>query len=397
MNYILFDDYSVRTQMLPLTFMRPVADIRVGILTIREKWERILEASVSVLTEPYLQKKFPILKASENILINSSYIPDAVLVEKIKNLKPDQALVTLNRIVAVCVTADQLDNLGKKDLNDSEEIIIEDELRMLNYPWDVFSMNDVEIKNDFKLITKGRKSQPLSKTNIVIGDGEIFLEEGAVVECAGLNTKAGPIYIGKDAEVMEGSHIRGPFALCEHAEIKMGAKIYGATTIGPWCKVGGEVNNSVFFGYSNKTHDGFIGHSVIAEWCNLGADTNVSNLKNTYDTIKMWSYADETFINTGLQFCGVIMADHSKTAINTQINTGTVVGVSANIFGAGFPRNFIPSFSWGGAAGFKSYDVDKAAIVAERVYKRRSKEFDKNDKEIMTAVFNRTSDYRGIS
>lgn len=397
MNYILFDDSVVRTQMLPLTFMRPVADIRLGILTLREKWEHFLGETTSTLTEPYLQKKFPIMKASENILINSAFIPDDKMVALIKKLDPDQALVTESRIIAMHVTADQLDNLGAKEMDETTEIVLEEEPRSVSYAWDIFSMNDEELRNDFDMLTKGKKSQPLSKTNTLLGDGGLFIEEGAVIECAILNTKTGPIYIGKDSEVMEGASIRGPFALCQDAIIKMGAKIYGATTIGPFCKIGGEVNNSVFFGYTNKSHDGFIGQSVIAEWCNLGADTNVSNLKNTYENIKMWSYYDETFINTGLQFCGLIMGDHTKTAINTQINTGTVIGISSNIFGAGFPRNFIPSFSWGGASGFKSYDVDRAAIVAERVFKRRNKQFDKTERNIMNAVFNRTSDYRGIS
>jgi UDP-N-acetylglucosamine diphosphorylase/glucosamine-1-phosphate N-acetyltransferase len=390
MNYILFDDQS-RNNLLPLTFMRPVAEIRVGILTIREKWENYLNAKTSTLTEEYLSQKYPIVKEDDNILINGSICPTPELVREINELMPNQTLVSTDSIIAFHLKSDDLDESGDMDLSGIDEIETEARFIKLNDPWDVFRYNDEAIRDDFKLITKGRKSAKLSGSNRVVSHENIFIEEGARVEFAILNASTGPIYIGRDAEIMENSVIRGPFALCEHGVVKMAAKIYGATTIGPWSKVGGEVNNSVIFGYSNKAHDGFLGNSVVTEWCNLGADTNTSNLKNSYDNVKLWSYPKATFIDTGLQFCGLIMGDHSKTGINTMFNTGTVVGVNANVFGGGFQRNFVPSFSWGGTTGFKIFDVNKAISIAEAVYARRGKVFDEMEKEIMIQVFDITA------
>ncbi|MCX6250773.1 MAG: GlmU family protein [Bacteroidetes bacterium] len=387
MNYILFDESIVRTNLLPLTFMRPVADIRFGILTIREKWEKHLKVKTSTLTETYLSPKFPILKEENNILINGSVCPNAEIVKIIKNLKPNQTVVSNETIIALHVTAEELNSLGDPTYEGIEEITVTTNPLKINYSWDIFSQNSRAINDDFQLLTHSRKSQPLSTSNKVIGEGAIFLEKGAKVECAILNTTYGPIYIGQDAEIMEGSVIRGPFVLCDHATVKMSAKIYGPATIGPYCKVGGEISNSVLFGYSNKAHDGFLGHSVIAEWCNLGADTNTSNLKNTYDNVRIWSYGKRTFVNTCLQFCGLIMGDHSKSGIDTMFNTGTVVGVNANIFGPGFQRNFIPSFTWGGTAGHSSYKLDKAIEVADLVYQRRGLVFTEIDKELLANVY----------
>lgn len=393
MNYILFDD-SIRINLLPLTFTRPVADIRIGILTIREKWEKLLDASTSTKTEGYLSKKFPLKLAleDENIWINGSFCPNEKLVEEIKNLKRDQALFSGNTLIAV--------NSGNNNMIDfsvSEAFVVLESfasaMRVENV-WDIFSKNEAAIQSDFELITKGRKSQTISASNQVIAKENIFVEQGAKIECAILNASAGPIYIGKDAEVMEGSIIRGPFALCEHSTLKLGAKIYGPTTVGPHSKVGGEVNNSVILGYSNKGHDGFLGNSVLGEWCNIGADSNNSNLKNNYAQVKLWNYEKERFVNTGLTFCGLIMGDHSKCGINTMFNTGTVVGVNANIFGSGFPRNFVPSFSWGGASGFTTYKVEDAFEVATRVFERRGLVFDEKEKEILTQVFELTEKYR---
>lgn len=389
MNYILFDESSVRTNLLPLTFMRPVADIRIGILTIREKWEKYLKISTSTLTEGYLSEKFPMVKEAENILINGSVCPNEEIVEAIKNLKANQTIVYNDCILALHVTDEDLDKLGDTSSEGIEEITLQQAPLKINHTWEIFSKNDLALEEDFKLLTKGRKSQPLSSTNQIIGN-RIFVEKGAKIECAVINTNEGPVYIGKDAEIMEGAVIRGPFALCDHAQVKMAAKIYGATTIGPYCRVGGEVNNSVMFGYSNKAHDGFMGHSVIAEWCNIGADTNTSNLKNTYDTVRLWSYSKQTFVNTHLQFCGLIMGDHSKCAINTMFNTGTVVGVNANIFGSGFQRNFIASFTWGGTGGYTNYSIKKAVEVAEMVFKRRHLSFDEVERELLTSVYNVT-------
>ncbi|MEI7491945.1 MAG: GlmU family protein [Bacteroidota bacterium] len=390
MNYILFDDSIVRTNLLPLTFMRPIADIRVGILTIREKWEMYLKTKTSTLTESYLSKKFKIVKEKENILINASVCPTAEIVDAVMNLRPNQTIVYQDTIIALHVKAEDLDNLGDASSDGIEEISIANPPVRIGHTWEVFSKNGIAIHDDFELLTKDRKSQKLSSTNTVIGDGKVFVEKGARVECAVLNTTAGPIYIGRDSEIMEGAIIRGPFALCEGAQVKMAAKIYGPTTVGPYSRVGGEVNNSVLFGYSNKAHDGFLGHSVIAEWCNLGADTNTSNLKNTYDTVRIWSYGKQTFVSTSQQFCGLIMADHSKCGINTMFNTGTVVGVNANIFGSGFQRNFIPSFTWGGTAGHTNYDLKRAIEVADLVYARRNKSLDEVEKELLTSVYNLT-------
>jgi UDP-N-acetylglucosamine diphosphorylase/glucosamine-1-phosphate N-acetyltransferase len=371
--------------------MRPVADIRIGILTIREKWEKLLKAKTSTLTETYLSYKFPTVKAEENILINGSICPTKQLVKEIGLLKSNQALVTSETIIALHLKAEDLDESGEMDIEGIEEIEIEADFLKINELTNIFTYNGEALKNDFELMTKGRKSQKLSSSNQVKGEENIFIEKGAVVEFAILNASNGPIYIGKDAEIMEGSIIRGPMALCNNSVIKMGAKIYGPSTFGPYTKVGGEVNNSVFFGYSNKAHDGFLGNSVIAEWCNLGADTNNSNLKNSYDNVKLWNYTQGTFVNTGLQFCGLIMGDHSKTGINTMFNTGTVVGVNVNVFGSGFQRNFIPSFSWGGTKGFKIFNVNKAISVAEAVYDRRSLTFSEIDKDILLNVFDLTA------
>ncbi len=385
MNYILFDS-SRRKNLLPLVFTRPVADIRIGILTIREKWEHYLEAETSTLTESYLSKKFPLRKEKDNLLINASILPTDALVKAIQLLKPGQSLSKDNFVVALRLKAEDIDKMpGDKNLNEVQTKL---EFLKVNNTWDIFAKNDQAIREDFKLLTEGRKSAPLSESNFVRGDKHnIFLEEGATVEFAFINAENGPVYIGKNAEVMEGSKVRGPFSLGEHATLKMDAKIYGATTVGPHCKVGGEVNNTVFFGYSNKGHDGFLGNSVIGEWCNFGADTNNSNLKNTYDIVRIWSYAEETFVNTGLQFCGLIMGDHSKTAINTMLNTGTVIGVSCNLYGSGFPRNFIPSFSWGSPLAMKEFNKNKAFEVAAAVMKRRGLPFDETEQEIMEYLF----------
>ncbi|MBN2615085.1 MAG: GlmU family protein [Bacteroidales bacterium] len=384
MNYILFDGPS-REQLLPFTFTRPVADIRSGILTLREKWEFLLGQETSSLSQDYLSEKFPLKLESENILIDGSIVPNEALLAQVQNLEPGTALVQHEKKLAVCVKADEVHEWEKLRFR---EIPVKESVTTINQVWDIYALNHQLILQDFQWITRGRKSQPLSDSNFVQGDPSlIFLDEGAKVEFAFLNTNDGPIYIGKDAEVMEGSKIRGPFALCEHATVKMDAKIYTGTTIGPHSKVGGEISNSVIFGYSNKGHDGFLGNSVLGEWCNLGADTNISNLKNTYDMVKLWSYPEQRFVNTGQQFCGLMMGDHSKTGINTMFNTGTVVGVSANIFGEGYPRNFIPSFSWGGKQGMSPYNLKKAFQVAEAVMARRDKAFDEVEKHILNHIY----------
>jgi UDP-N-acetylglucosamine diphosphorylase/glucosamine-1-phosphate N-acetyltransferase len=389
MNYILFDGPS-RNNLLPFTFTRPVADIRVGILTIREKWELFLESTTTTVTEDYLSDKYPMVEMDENILINASYLPNGTLIEMVSNLKENQAIFKGENVIAFFTKEAQ------DDINFEAFEIIEfnDEVIEINNTWDIFSKNGEAIEQDFVLLSKGRTSQPIPSSNNVIASEQIFIEEGAQLEFVTLNASTGPIYIGKNSEIMEGTVIRGPLALCEGAVIKLNAKIYGPTTVGPYSKVGGEVANSVLFAYSNKGHDGFLGNSVLGEWCNLGADTNNSNLKNNYAEVRLWDYQTEGFAKTGLQFCGLMMGDHSKCGLNTMFNTGTVIGVSANIFGSGFPRNFVPSFSWGGNAGFTTYLTKKAFEVAEVVMSRRNMTFSEQDKAILEHVFEETKKYR---
>ncbi|MGM0613229.1 MAG: GlmU family protein [Bacteroidota bacterium] len=381
MNLVLFDDHLIRQQLKPLTLTRPIAELRAGILTLREKAEAHLNLKASWLTDHYLQKKFPVSEGNDYLLVNSSTVITPTLGKAIRQLNHGEKLQYKEKNIAIRCRDIDMHDFSKTISFDQEDVLF------IENPWDLFSKNEQLIREDFYFLTKDRESKPLSKTNIITGDGDIFIEENAHVEGAFINASKGPVYIGKKAEVMEGAKIRGPFAMCEHSVLKMDAKIYGATTLGPYTKIGGEVNNCMFLGYSNKAHDGFLGNSVIGEWCNLGADTNNSNLKNTYDEIKLWSYPEKRFINTGLQFCGLIMGDHSKCGINTMFNTGTVIGVNVNIFGTGFPRNFIPSFSWGGAHGFKKYKLNKAFQVANSVMSRRGIELDETEKDILTHIY----------
>jgi UDP-N-acetylglucosamine diphosphorylase/glucosamine-1-phosphate N-acetyltransferase len=389
MNYILFDG-PVRTALLPFTFTRPVADIRIGILTIREKWEKYLGYTTTTITEEYLMEKFPMVEMEANVLINAAYVPNEVLAEMVSSLEENQAILAGDDVVAFYTK----DTQEEVDFDSYEIIEYTDEVIKLEHVWDIFKKNDIALREDFELLTEGRKSAPIPASVNTIAPENIFIEEGAKLEFVTLNASTGPIYIGKDTEIMEGSIIRGPFALCEGAVVKLGAKVYGATTVGPECRIGGEVSNSVLFGYSNKGHDGFLGNSVLGEWCNLGADTNNSNLKNNYEEVKLWSYEKGGFLKTGLQFCGLMMGDHSKSGINTMFNTGTVVGVCANIFGSGFPRNFIPSFSWGGAAGMVTYDVKKAFETARIVMGRRNIAFTEQDEAILAEVYQQTEKLR---
>ncbi|MBT8289345.1 MAG: GlmU family protein [Muriicola sp.] len=389
MNYILFDS-EVRTSLLPFTFTRPVGEIRVGILTLREKWEDYLKADLSYKTESYLEIKYPLVLREDNLFIDPSFLPSPELLAEIQAIGPETALFSDSTLVAY-----------RSAQPKSEETISElqrketglDLFRIQN-TWDIFSKNGVALQLDYERITEGRKSAPIPASNRVICPENIFLEEGAKVEYSILNATEGPIYLGKDSEVMEGNMIRGGFALCERGVVKMGAKIYGPTTIGPYGKVCGEINNSVIFGYSSKGHDGYLGNSVLGEWCNIGADSNNSNLKNNYAKVRLWNYATERFDQTGLQFCGLMMGDHSKTAINTMFNTGTVIGVNCNIYVPGFPRNFIPSFSWGGASGFSTYHTKKAFEAAEVMMARRGKTFDEKEAAILEHVFEITKKWR---
>lgn len=375
----LFDQAEIRQNLLPFTFTRPVAEIRVGILKISEKWEAF-GFDIGFETQDYLQSKFSV--KSTALSINGSICPNDDLVSKIHSLQNNQKLVHGETVLV-------------KAGSGREEVSYEGELVQISQPWDIFTKNKQQIESDFKLITANRESQTISDPHtIVYGKENVFVEEGASIKAAIINAESGPVYIGKNAMVHEGAIIKGSFALCEGSHINMGAKIKGDTTIGPYSKVGGEVSNSVIFGYSNKGHDGFLGNSVIGEWCNLGADTNTSNLKNNYAPVKLWSYGTGRFANTGLQFCGLMMGDHSKCGINTMFNTGTVVGVGANIFGSGFPRNFVPSFAWGGASGFTTFQLRKFYEVAEAVMKRRSMELDDKEKEMLSHIFEETQPNR---
>jgi UDP-N-acetylglucosamine diphosphorylase/glucosamine-1-phosphate N-acetyltransferase len=388
-NFILFDD-DCRDHLLPFTFTRPVCEIRVGILTIREKWQRSLNNKISHFTAPHLAKKFPPDVRELNYLINGSILPDPRLVAQVKSLQPGEAIVENDLLVAVCMNfPGQVTQVDVSDIISRSKVIVPaTPTRSVRKLTDIFSRNGEALRDDYKLLTYRRRSAAIYESNKVVGRHNIFVEEGAVVEFAYLNASQGPIYIGKNAEIMEGSMIRGPFALCEGSTVKMGTKIYEPTTIGPYSNVGGEIKNSVIFGYSNKAHDGYLGNAVIGEWCNLGASTNNSNLKNDYSEVKLWDYALKRFEPTGLQFCGLMMGDHSKCGINTMFNTGTVVGVFANIFGAGYPRNFIPSFSWGGVSGFTDYKIDKALNVAGKVMERRNVKLGEEDIEILTHIYN---------
>ena len=389
MNYILFDG-SVRNSLLPFTYTRPVADIRIGILTIREKWEKYLGNTTTTLTEEYLEEKYPMVELEENVMLNASFLPNHNLVELIKKLREKEAVFYGDEVIAFHTKNTQ----EEVNFDDYSSLPFEEEIIQIKNTWDIFAFNDQAIQHDFVLLTEGRKSAPIPTTVNCVNKNDIFFEEGVEISFAILNASTGPIYIGKNAQVMEGSLVRGPFALCQDAILKMGAKIYGATTIGPLSKVGGEVNNSVIFGYSSKAHEGYLGNSVIGEWCNLGADTNNSNLKNNYAEVKLWDYNTDRFAKTGLKFCGLMMGDHSKSGINTMFNTGTVVGVSANIYGGNFPRNFIPSFSWGGSAGFTTFLMDKVDEVAQVVMKRKHIEYNEVERKILHHIFEITGKYR---
>ncbi len=389
MNYILFDG-PCRDNLLPFTYTRPVADIRIGILTIREKWENYLGITTTTVTEDYLSEKYPMVELEENVMINASYLPTFELVEMVRNLKVNQAIFKDEDVIAFFTKASQ----EAIDFTSYEALEFNGDCIQVEHTWDIFAKNGAAIQEDFDLITKNRKSEPIPEMTVAFHPENIFIEPGAKLPLCTLNASNGPIYIGKDAEIMECSVIRGPFALCSNATVKLSAKIYGPTTVGPHSKVGGEVSNSVIFGYSNKGHDGFLGNSVLGEWCNLGADTNNSNLKNNYAEVRLWNYRTEGFAKTGLQFCGLMMGDHSKCGINTMFNTGTVVGVNANIYGGGFPRNFVPSFSWGGSSGFTTYLTKKAFEVAKVVMGRRKIEFTEQDKTILEHVFEESKKYR---
>ncbi|MDF4202666.1 GlmU family protein [Maribacter sp. SA7] len=389
MNFILFDGPR-RNHLLPFTFTRPVSEIRVGIMTLKERWEAYLKVSVTSLTEEYLSVKYPVKLEDSNIFIDASILPSDSLIKTVNALKEGEVIKSGDLVIAYSSPSVK----SSDELSSFNTIEFKSNLVQINNTWDIFDKNADILQSDFDFITKGRVSQPISDTNQLIHPERIFLEEGAKVEFSILNATDGPIYLGKNSEIWEGSLVRGALALCDNAIIKMGGKLYGATTIGPFSKVCGEVSNSVIFGYSSKGHEGYLGNAVLGEWCNIGADSNNSNLKNNYAKVRLWDYATERFEQTGLQFCGLMMGDHSKTAINTMFNTGTVIGVNSNIYVPGFPRNFVPSFSWGGASGFTAYQPAKAFDAAKVMMARRGVEFNEVEADILTHVFELTKKWR---
>lgn len=390
MNIILFDEKDNWTDLLPISFTRPIADIRIGILTIAEKWQHLLpEARISYKPADYLTVKFATEETGDDIIILSNILPDADLAARIAALQHGEALIADGKMIALRGTLQQFEASQR-----SADITIDD-VDSIVWLYDIFLKNDAQLRADFEIITRGRTSAPIDDSCTVIGSrDQIFIEEGATVQGATLNTLGGPIYIGKDATIMEGSCIRAPFAACTHAQVNMAAKIYGATTLGPHCKVGGELNNVVMIGYSNKAHDGFLGNAVVGEWCNIGAGTNASNLKNDYTEIKLWNYRTHRFLKTGLQFCGLVLGDHSKIGINCMLNTATVIGVGVNIHGAGFPRAFVASFLEGGSAGYTDVSVAKFFDIAKRMMARRGITLSDSDKEIFESIYAIADNYK---
>ncbi len=397
MHIILFDD-AVRYRLLPFTHTRPVGDIRCGILTMRQRWERILDAPAATCTEAYLQELFPLPDGTDHLLVNAALFATRGLADAVMSLKPGNALVQGGVVVAARLTGvpelcfDALPGIFSS-LQATEWT---DTVHRLEHVWDIFSMNDQAVRCDFDLLTAGRSSASAPDYVTVSGRENLFIEAGAVLRPCIINAETGPVYVGKDAEVMEGCLLRGPVAVCDHAVLKMGAKVYGATTLGPGCKAGGEINNVVFFANSNKGHDGFLGNAVIGEWCNLGADTNCSNLKNNYGEVKIWDEYNNKSVATGLQFCGLMMADHAKCGINTMFNTGTVAGVSCNVFGSGFPEKFIPSFSWGGSEGMVTYSFDRAMDAARKMMARRDVVLSDAAVRMYRHVFEQTQEQRSF-
>lgn len=389
MNIVLFDN-QYKAKLLPLTFLRAIADIRVGILTIKEKWELFLKQNLSILSDPELQDLYPLTLEEDNLYIAGNIIPSQNLVNAILNLPVDSALYGPNDdLIAVRTNSSDF----KNHLNLFKTALYSDSYTSIKEKYEIFLINANEIVSDFKLITNQRNSAPLVNTNILIGDpSQLFIEEGATVEASIINCKNGPVYIGKDAEIMEGSLIRGPFAILEHGVVKMGAKIYDGTTIGPYCKVGGELSNVVMFGYSNKAHDGYLGNAVIGTWCNIGAGTSSSNLKNDYSIVKQWDYATDSYPKTGLQFCGLIMGDHSKCGINVSFNTGTVMGICSNVYGSNFQAFHIPSFMIGSPdSGYSKNSFEKITASEIAMMKRRNIEIDETYLRIIRKWYAKTN------
>jgi UDP-N-acetylglucosamine diphosphorylase/glucosamine-1-phosphate N-acetyltransferase len=388
MNFILFDD-KMRVRLLPLVFTRPVSDLRCGILTLREKWEYYVQAQTSTLTVPYLQQKFPLKPEKSNTLINGSVLPSPLLLDEISKLEPGSALYSEDFLIAVILSDTEIASLNSLDedkLSSKQKAISRCKVQKIRNLWDVFSFNGEQIEHDYNILSTQDAGMEVPD-NVIVSGNRLFIGKGATVRNCSINTEFGPVFIGNNAEIMEGCSIRGPFALCDNAVLKMGTVIYGPTTIGPGSKAGGEISNSILQANSNKAHHGFLGNSVIGEWCNLGAGTTNSNLKNNYSNIRVWSYETNTYEDSGLQFCGIFMGDHAKSSINSMFNSGTVIGVSSNVFGSGFPSKFIPSFRWGGYDGFEPYRLEDAMQTAGLVLKRRGMVFDDVEESVLKSVY----------
>ncbi len=396
MNFILFDTLRIYKSLLPLSYTRPLADLRLGILTIAEKWEKHLQTKPSFLCAPHLQTKYPVVFQSDNFYIKGGLCPDSAVLSAILRLQNGEALTQNGHLLAARSERPFAFGELENAFSSFRHVEYQGEIRLITAPWMLFKYCRAEIIADFPLVTSGRQSAEITDTHVAVyGREHLFVEPTAIVLASVINATEGPVYIGHNAQIHEGVLIRGALALCEGAHLNMGAKMRGDSTIGPYCKIGGEVSNSVFWGYSNKAHDGFVGNSVIGQWCNLGADTNTSNLKNNYSTVRVWSYYHEKEVDTGLTFCGLTMGDHSKCGINTMFNTGTVLGVSVNVFGGDFPPKFLPSFAWGGSSsGFTTFSFDKALEVAARAMERRKVVLTQEDKDILAHVFESSKPYR---
>lgn len=389
MKVLLFDHAVIRQKLLPFTFTRPVADLRIGIMTIHDKWSHYLQADFGFATEPYLSNRFPSIDAS--FWINGAVCPDTRLAEAIQQLSPGQGIYLDDVLVAAHAPGPD----WSPEDNGLEHIPYAHSIVLIDRPWKIFQLNAGELQKDFDLLTKDRESEPITdKHTVVYGRENLFLEEGVNIRAAIIDAEKGPVYLGKNSTVMEGAIIKGSLALLEGATVSIGAKLRGDSTVGPYCKVGGELSNSVLHSYSNKGHDGFLGNAVIGQWCNLGADTNCSNMKNNYTPVKVFDHHSGGFIDTGGIFCGLLMGDHSKTGISTMLNTGTVVGVSANIFGPGFPRQLIPSFAWGGAAGFNTFKINKVFETASAMMSRRQVTMNEEEKAILEQIYQDTAHNR---
>lgn len=392
MNVILFD-HTQREALYPIVFTRPVSSIRVGMLSIQQKWESLLNVVVSTLVPDYLSAKFPSKFETEDLYINASVLPSKPLIDEILKLNTNQKLVKGDLLLAFYgekMKWEKVEKLASKlEAVESESVIVN-----IKNTWDIISLLKPELQSDFNLVAERFTPAQIPSYTTAIERNNIWVGANVKLGACILNATEGEIVIDDDAEIMDGAMVKGPVYLGKHSCIKMGAKIYGPVSVGEHCKLGGEVCDSILQAYSNKGHDGFLGHSYLGEWCNLGADTNTSNLKNTYEPVRLWNYSTKKFDRTGMQFLGLIMGDHSKTGINTMLNTGTVIGVACNVYGGGFPRNFIPDFSMGSSHKMEKFPLKKVFEMAGAMMQRRKIEFSHSDEEILTSVFEITKEFR---